>query len=345
MKNHNLKEDKYRLALYFLEQKLGRHHTINNPDEDYRFLCPKCKHQNAKLVVTFKNKEYPNGCYHCWTCGDGGNSIYQLFYNLFPTNHPLFREIFECAEEDVRPTIENTQKQDLLQKLHRFSLSASDIIDKEYLSGIILPPEFTKYGNATYEQIYTEGFTYLINYLTGRGITLEDIIKYDIHFNINNKQLLFPSYGINGKLNHYIIHSPLFKRYTLGNVKKEQIIWNELHINWSKPVVIVEGVYDAITVGDNAIPILGSTLSDKFALFKKIIRHKTPIEIGLDMDVSDEYKYNLAMMFNKHGVDASLLRWKGKDANETGKLQIEGVRKNKQKINWQQAILKKKLSK
>jgi len=333
-----LKEDKYNLAIHFLEQKLGRSYSINNPDEDYRFMCPKCRHKNAKLVVTFKNKDYPNGCYHCWTCNDSGISIYQLFYNLFPRHHPVFNELFEISKEESLTTPKSDIKNSLIRKLN----NAENVVDSSIL---IIPPDYAKYKNLNSSQIHSYNFNYLSDYLSKRGITQEDIIKYDIHFNLDNNSLVFPSYDISGNLNHYLTHFVVYKKYSLAQVKKESVIWNELFINWDKPVVLVEGTYDAITVGNNSIPLLGSSITERFSLYKSICRHKTPVILGLDMDIPNEYKCNIAELFQKNGVSVSVVEWMGKDANESGKENIKQILQNKKQFNWQQTILKKKLTK
>ena len=48
----------------------------------------------------------------------------------------------------------------------------------------------------------------------------------------------------------------------------KNVVFNELYVDWDEAVVIVEGVFDAITVGQNGIPILGSSLREESKLFK-----------------------------------------------------------------------------
>ena len=63
-----------------------------------------------------------------------------------------------------------------------------------------------------------------------------------------------------------------------------EIIFNSLMVDWDEPVVLVEGVFDAIVVGDNAIPILGSTLREDSKLFQALAIHDTPVYVALDAD-------------------------------------------------------------
>ena len=48
---------------------------------------------------------------------------------------------------------------------------------------------------------------------------------------------------------------------------------------------MVEGVFDAIKAGENAVPILGSTLREHSKLFQKIVENDTPVYVALDPDV------------------------------------------------------------
>ena len=59
-------------------------------------------------------------------------------------------------------------------------------------------------------------------------------------------------------------------------------------INWDSEVVLVEGVFDAIAVGNNAIPLLGSTLRDDSKLFSRIVSEDASVVIALDYDAYDK---------------------------------------------------------
>ena len=74
------------------------------------------------------------------------------------------------------------------------------------------------------------------------------------------------------------------------------IVFNELFIDWDEPVILVEGVFDAIVAGDNAIPILGSTLREKSKLFQALVRHDTPVFLGLDPDADKKTRQMIKSM-------------------------------------------------
>ena len=71
---------------------------------------------------------------------------------------------------------------------------------------------------------------------------------------------------------------------TKETIKKEEMIFNELYLDFSKPLVLVEGLMDAIKARENAVPILGTELREESRLFQKILKHKTPVYIVLDSD-------------------------------------------------------------
>ena len=51
------------------------------------------------------------------------------------------------------------------------------------------------------------------------------------------------------------------------------------------------GVFDAIVVGDNAIPILGSTLREDSRLFQALAIHDTPVYMALDHDAEKKAEW------------------------------------------------------
>ncbi len=60
-------------------------------------------------------------------------------------------------------------------------------------------------------------------------------------------------------------------KYKNPKVSKD-IIGFDLFINWDLPIVLCEGVFDAIAIKRNAIPLFGKTIPK--SLHKKIIEKK-----------------------------------------------------------------------
>ena len=97
-------------------------------------------------------------------------------------------------------------------------------------------------------------------------------------------RIIVPSFNMNGDLvfcaRSYVGH----KRKYLNPLASKDIIFNELIIDWDEPVVLVEGVFDALVAGTQAIPILGSTLRTNSRLFQALSINDTPVYLGLDAD-------------------------------------------------------------
>ena len=111
--------------------------------------------------------------------------------------------------------------------------------NKEDKKIVRLPNEFKplwKDGNSIIRK-------HAIVYLKNRGITLVDIIRYGM------------GYCEEGL---YAKNPPVSK----------DVIGLDLFINWNEPIILCEGVFDAIAIRRNAIPLFGKTIPK--SLMKKI---------------------------------------------------------------------------
>ena len=58
-----------------------------------------------------------------------------------------------------------------------------------------------------------------------------------------------------------------------AKVKKSEVIFDSMRINWNEPLVIVEGVFDMIKCNHNVACLLGSDMSIRHSIFQKIIQN------------------------------------------------------------------------
>ena len=125
-------------------------------------------------------------------------------------------------------------------------------------------------------------------YLRSRGITKQEILMWKIGYCPSGKyggRIIIPSFNINGDPNYFIARSYVgHQRKYLNPPASRDIIFNELLIDWDEPVILVEGAFDAIVAGTQAIPILGSTLRPNSKLFQALALNDTPVYMGLDED-------------------------------------------------------------
>ena len=94
-------------------------------------------------------------------------------------------------------------------------------------------------------------------------------------------------------------------KYVNSNVPKKEVVFNEIDIDWKKPVVLVEGVFDAVKSPENTIPILGSSLSKNSKLFYHLTRHGCDVTVSLDPDLKSK-ALNLAASLSKAGCNVKV---------------------------------------
>ncbi len=161
-----------------------------------------------------------------------------------------------------------------------------------------------------------------LKFLKKRGITQNDIIKYNIGFCKEGKyeyRVIIPSYDSLGKLNYFIARDykePSLRKYKNPPASAKDVIGWELYINWDAPIILVEGIFDALTIKRNVIPLFGKVLHDK--LMKKLVESSVNrIYIALDADArKDALKQAEQLM--SYGKEVYLVEMEGKDANEIG---------------------------
>ena len=86
----------------------------------------------------------------------------------------------------------------------------------------------------------------------------------------------------------------------------KNVVFNELFADWDEPVILVEGLFDAIVGGQNAIPILGSTLREESKLFQAIVLNDTPVYLALDEDAQKKQEYMIRTM-HKYDIDMRVI--------------------------------------
>jgi DNA primase len=160
-----------------------------------------------------------------------------------------------------------------------------------------------------------------MNYLKGRGIKKEDILYWKIGYCSSGdyeNRIILPSFGSDGYCNYFTARGyekNMWPPYLNGPGSKD-IIFNELLVDWEKEVTLVEGVFDAIVAGDNAIPLLGSSLREDSRLFRKIALNDTSVLLGLDHDAQNKAMRLIKAMM-AHDIEVRLMDTSGyKDIGE-----------------------------
>ena len=96
--------------------------------------------------------------------------------------------------------------------------------------------------------------------------------------------MIIPSFDSDGYINYFVARSFTEDWYRYKNPPaSKDIVFNELYVDWTKDIILTEGVFDAIRAG-NAIPLLGSSLSERSKLFQKIVASGVDMYVALDTD-------------------------------------------------------------
>ena len=130
--------------------------------------------------------------------------------------------------------------------------------------------------------------------------------------------IVIPSYSSEAKLNYFVArnfdpNSPV--KYKNPPINKN-IVPFELFVNWSSPLVLCEGPFDALAIKRNAIPLLGKHIQDN--LMKQIVTSVVKqIYIALDKDAMKDALRFAELLLNE-GKEVYLVDLDEKDPSEMG---------------------------
>jgi DNA primase len=277
------------ILLGFIENVLGKSHK--RARENYAFTCPKCNHHKPKLEVNLYTDENGQNPFECWVCGFKGRTIKSLLKQL------------QVPAEQAYEILKYVRK--------------GDEVGYAPTSVVELPKEF--------QPVYTITSTNIIGnkvkrYLYNRGFTDRDFLKYNIGYCTSGEyagRIIVPSYNENNQLNFFVArtYENAYHKYRNPESSKDIVGFENL-INWNQPIILVEGVFDAIAVKRNAIPILGKTLSK--SLLTKIVGSRVEdIYIALDKDAFKK-AIEYTEKFLNMGKRVYLVDMQDKDPSEMG---------------------------
>lgn len=272
----------------YLDQHLGVGTPHKNGEVSY--YCPFCNHYKKKLQVNLTNQKW-----HCWVDGAKGNSIISLLKKSKASQH-IIDQVSDLT--DYIPS-KSTQEQSKTR--------------------VVLPDGYTPMwkGNDNNPH-FKNALHYLI---TKRGLTKYDILKYQIGYCEDGDysgMIIIPSYDENGILNYFVgrsFYGDANIKHKNPEVSKDVIGFDSL-IDWTQPITIVEGAFDAIATKRNAIPLFGKKILPK--LRQKLIQNKTTkLYLSLDKDALSDAVSEVEFFMN-NGIDVRLVNLLGKDPSDTG---------------------------
>ena len=245
--------------------------------------CPSCGKSNnkKKLVIRLDDDRY-----HCWVCDIKGRSLLPLIKKYSPIHLDDYRRLFGRKRE------------------------ISKDLSEEIQEPIKIPAGFTLLARSSAPKDPDMKDT--LRYVKSRGLGIRDLWYFRIGTCLTGKfrrRVIIPSFDSLGNLNYYAaraIDSVDRMKYINARVPKTEIIFNEMNIDWTKELVLVEGPFDLTKCTDNATCLLGSHLPDESLLFNKIVKNRTPVILALDPDAIKK-SHNIASMLSSYDVSVKLM--------------------------------------
>ena len=271
-----------------LEKVLNKGYQMKNGE--IAFHCPFCNHHKKKLQVNLETQKW-----HCWVCNKGGYKVGILLRKL---NAPreIIKEVLKHLDEYVS-----------------YSKDKEEVTQYE----VSLPKHYKPLWVKTNDPLYRNALVYLKR----RGIGVIEILRYSIGYCNGGRysnRIIVPSYDTDGKLNYFLARDmfPDSKfKYKNPPMSKDTVCF-ELFINWNEPIILCEGVFDAISIRKNVIPLLGKFPSK--TLVKRLIEKKVKtVYVALDEDAKRD-AVKLSKFLMDYGITTYLLEMNGKDPSELG---------------------------
>lgn len=249
--------------------------------------CPACgtseKKNKKKLSINIET-----WVYHCWVCNARGRNLSYLLKKSFPESSFFldFREIFG------------------------FSSAATDHKKEPVEEKVSLPAGFKLLSSTM--KTRDPDISACVKYLRSRGLSLSDIRRFRIGSVSSGKfrrRVIIPSFDQSGDLNYFCSRSIDPKStlaYINSRASKREVIFNEIDLDWSKPITIVEGPFDMFKSCENTTCLLGSSLTEDYLLFKRIVANKSDVYLALDADAKKKSN-KIGRLFSSYGCKVMIV--------------------------------------
>ena len=266
-------------------------HEAFTKGDELVFYCPR------RSCEIYREKEKPKlsvnlvtDHFHCWTCDWGSENLVPIFRMRGGSQH-----LQEYLDEQVGKREEPVKER----------------IKPE------LPDGFRPLSNEL--RSFRRGEA--LEYLADRGVTSEDVLRWRLGYCESGEyagRIIFPSFDQHGELNFFVgrsIRKDSFRKYKHPELDKD-IVFNDCMIDWTSPIILTEGPFDALKAGDNAIPLQGSSVRTDSLLFRKIVSSGVLVYFALDADVLKK-QMRIIQKFRSYGVESRYVRLNGrKDVGE-----------------------------
>jgi hypothetical protein len=284
-------------AIDFITKIFGEG-SLSNQGANISVVCPVCISKNGsfynKRKLAIRTDNFAN---HCWVCNYKSRNLADLIKRYHPGYFTEYLTRFVGTQQLKFTTNNNNKVAEAEFKLpNGFQLLALPNKDPNmeiaYRSAISYIAK--RFGLETKDLDPSHLWYWKF------GIVLEDRAFVN--------RVIMPSFTIDGELNYFTGRAfvDVNPKYLNPHVQREDVIFNEININWKEPLTIVEGPFDLIKCNQNATCLLGSDLTTEYKLFLMLVKHKTPVILALDPDAKDK-ALKVAELLSEFDVPVSLL--------------------------------------
>ena len=270
-----------------LNRVIGNHGRQLKKSNEYMYWSPFISHHKPKLQINTQTQKW-----HCWVSNQGGHNLFQLLKQI-NADRVLYKELSDATGSTFY------QKKG----------------DKKQVA-LSLPKEWKPLWNGgdSVQKLHA------LKFILERGLSMEDVIRYNLGYCLNGtyqNRIIIPSYDSDGQLN-YFVGRDFYKggmKYKNPPVPKD-IIGFDLYVDWKQPIILCEGVFDAMAIKNNSIPLFGKTILPK--LYEKIVEKRVK-EIVISLD-DDAFKSSLEMISKLMAlnIDVRFVKLQGKDPSDLG---------------------------
>ena len=290
-------------------------HSMSSSGKNVSVQCPVCIESGK---ITNKKKLsvcLDTGIYHCWVCESKGGNIGKLAMK-YSQYTEIAKKVFTIYKKH-----ENEQ------------------VEKDVKVVVSLPSDFSLLSNSLDRRSTRKHIKYLVD----RGFTKSDLLKfragYSNEYGYTNR-VIFPSFDARQNLNYFIARSideNEFKRYRNCNAPRKDLVFREFDIDFNKPLVLTEGVFDLVNCPQNSTCMLGSWIDENYLLFKKIVENKTDIILCLDPDAKKK-SMKIAKKLYEYCIDVKLSTHEEKDFGDMSLEEVSYFIENAKPYNNAQGI-------
>jgi hypothetical protein len=238
-------------------------YKLSNGGSNINLLCPFCASNKG---IGYNKKKFvihtETHVLHCWVCGFKSSNLLPILRKYHPNHLDQYTEKF--YKNEVLVVKDESQPEE---------------------KTVEFPEGFTLLATSDRRDPYINK---ALQYLEKRNIADEDLWFWKLGVSVREQELVnrivAPTFNKEGEFVFYSARDfvgNLKKKYCNPTNGRENIVFNEINIDWNEELIITEGIFDMFKCPENSTCLLGSDLSANYRLFQE---NRTPVVLALDPD-------------------------------------------------------------